>query len=118
MIKNGKIGSFNVFWKGLMISSHPYHREGQYDKHGDDLLNKGKGIPILTQIGAYRSYCELVYQRKLKKKGIRRSDHRIFLYSLLALMRLNGIENDYENGYLIMEKKSYWKQTAQISSGL
>ena len=44
----------------------------------------------------------LMYKRKINNLPIYRSDHELFLGSLMALLRLKIIDNDDNNGYLIM----------------
>ena len=102
MIYQGSEGSMCFYYKGLLISSYPLSKFKTYEKYlnqGEDLIYKSKGTPIRIQIKTYLGFCNLIYNRKLKKKPIYRQDHIMFLNSLTALMRLRIIDNDESNGY-------------------
>ena len=110
-IYNGSQGSLNLYYKGLLISSFPLSKNKPFEKYKllgerfilDSMITKN--ININLQLKSYRIFCDKIYERKKNKQGIRRDDHELFLFSLLALLKLKGIENDNENGYLIMPKK-------------
>jgi hypothetical protein len=116
-IYNGKWGSFNVFWKGLLISSFPLHKPNKdaarYIYQGDYLLlqvlrdPKHKNTKIYEHIKVLTHFCNQIYRRKLNKLPIRRSDHELFLSSVMALEKLKIIDSkdDTQNGYFIMPKK-------------
>lgn len=116
-IYNGKWGSFNVYWKGLLISSFPLHKPNKdaarYIYQGDYLLlqvlrdPKHKNTKIYEHIKVLTHFCNQIYRRKLNKQAIRRSDHELFLSSVMALEKLKIIDSEYdaENGYFIMPKK-------------
>lgn len=69
------------------------------------MIQSSKGIPILIQIKTYLQLCNMMYSRKKAGKPIRRSDHRMFMNALMALIRLKIIENDDDNGYLECVRK-------------
>ena len=115
-IYNGKWGSFNIFWKGLLISSFPLNKPNKdaarYIYQGDYLLlqvlrdPKHKHTKIFEHIKVLYHFCNQIYKRKLNKQTIRRSDHELFLSSVMALEKLKIIDSDDpENGYFIMPKK-------------
>ena len=108
MIRNGKDGSLNLYFKGTLISSFPLSKNKTFDKYfyqGEYLIRKSKHIPIKLQIKTYLQYCNMIRNRKINKQPIYASDHIMLLNSLFALMRLKIIDNDETNGYLIMKKK-------------
>ena len=108
MIYQGSKGNISLFYKGKLISNFPLTKKRGVDDylyHGEYLLNECKGIPILEQIKNFSRFCCMVYHRKIQNKPIYKTDHQIFLCCLMALLRLKVIDNDDNNGYLIMPKK-------------
>lgn len=108
MIYQGKYGSMCFYYLGMLISGFPLsdiHTEENYLYQGDHLIMETKGIPIMNQITAYRSFCNLIYRKKHNKERITRREHILFISSLCALLRLNVIQNDDMNGYLICKRK-------------
>ncbi len=108
MIREGSKGSLNLYYKSLLISSYPLTNKKTFDNYfyqGEYLIRKSKHIPIKLQIKTYLNFCNVIHRRKFNNQPIRKTDHEMFLNSLFALMRLNIIENDESNGYLIMNKK-------------
>tara|TARA_R110001592_G_scaffold353717_3_gene652808 strand:- start:5592 stop:5921 length:330 start_codon:yes stop_codon:yes gene_type:complete len=108
MIREGCKGSLNLYYKSLLISSYPLTNKKTFERYlyqGEYLIRKSKHIPIKVQIKTYIHFCNMIHRRKFNHQPIRSSDHEMFLNSLFALMRLNIIEDDENNGYLIMNKK-------------
>ena len=108
MIRQGCKGSLNLYFKDVLISSFPLTNKKtvqQYLNQGEHLIMQSKGIPIRIQIKTYLDYCNVIKRRKENNQAIYKSDHIMFLNCLFALMRLNLIEDDDANGYLIMNKK-------------
>ena len=108
MINEGENGSISLFYNGILISSFPLTKNNDindYINQGEDLIRKSKGIPILKQLHLYQTYCDMTYSRKTRNKSIEKNDHILFLACLMALLRLQIIDNDDNNGYLIMPKK-------------
>ncbi len=107
-IYEGSNGSLNLYYKGLLISSFPLTKKNTFTRYkyqGEYLIRKSKHIPIKIQIKTYIHFCNMIHRRKINNQAIRKSDHQMFLNSLFALMRLNIINDDESNGYLIMNKK-------------
>lgn len=105
MIYKGSKGNISLFYKGKLISNFPLTEKKNLENYlyqGDYLIKKSKGIPIVCQIQLYKKFCDLMYHRKINKLPIYRSDHELFLSSLMALLRLKKIDNDDNNGYFIM----------------
>ena len=117
MIYNGSQGTICFYFKGLLISSFPLHKPNKdaarYIYQGDYLLlqvlrdPKHKNTKIYEHIKVLTHFCNQIYRRKLNKQAIRRSDHELFLSSVMALEKLKIIDSEYdaENGYFIMPKK-------------
>lgn len=110
MIKQGKQGSYNLFYKDILISSFPIHNKRMiegYNNQGIELIEDSlrKNISLKTQIRVYKNYCNIIYQLKKQKRKIPTDDHICFLNSFLALMKLNIIHEDDSNGILIMGRK-------------
>ena len=110
MIYNGCDGSLNLYYKGLLISSFALTKKKTFEAYkyqGDYLILKSmKEKLIIKQIVfTFTHFCDMIYDRKKNKQPIRRSDHEYFLSCLFSLMKLKIIDNDENNGYLIMPKK-------------
>ncbi len=108
MIREGSNGSLNLYYKDLLISSFPLTNKKTFERYfyqGEYLIRKSKHIPIKIQIKTYIQFCNMIHRRKFNGEPIYKSDHELFLNSLFALMRLNIIDDDESNGYLIMNKK-------------
>ena len=108
MIYQGSKGNISLFYKGNLISNFPLTKKrgvDDYIYHGDYLLNECRGIPILELIKNFSRFCSAIYFRKIQDKPIYKSDHRLFLSCLMALLRLKVIDNDDDNGYLIMPSR-------------
>lgn len=102
-IYQGSEGSICLFYKGMMISSYSLTETKtmkRYLYQGDAMIRSSKGIPIKIQIKSYLQFCNMIHRRKRNHQPIRRSDHIMFMNSLMALVRLGIIENDDDNGYL------------------
>lgn len=108
MIYNGSSGNISFYYNGLLISNFPLTSKKKVEDYiyqGDYVIKQSKGVSILLQIQAYKKFCDIMHYRKQNKLPIYRSDHELFLGSLMALLRLNIIENDDKNGYLVMPNK-------------
>jgi len=110
MIKQGKQGSYNLFYKNLFMSSYPIHNarmiEG-YNNQGIVLIEQSLRInkSLKEQIKIYKLFCNCIYNKKKNKEKICTDDHKCFLNCFLALMKLKVIQEDDENGILIMGRK-------------
>ena len=109
-IYNGSNGSLNLYYKGLLISSFPLTKNKtfkRYQYQGEYLILKSmkENFKIKQIIFTLTHFCNVIYNRKLNKQPIRRSDHEYFISCLFGLMKLKIIDNDDLNGYLIMPKK-------------
>ena len=110
MIYNGCNGSLNLYYKGLLVSSFPLTRKKTFERYfyqGESLILKSmkEKRKIKQIILTLTHFCNIIYARKINKKPIRRSDHEFFLSCLFGLMKLKIIDNDENNGYLIMRRK-------------
>jgi len=110
MIYNGSHGSLNLYYKGLLISSFPLSKKKTFETYqyqGEYLILKSmrENLKIKQMIFTFTHFCNMIHKRKLNKQPIRRSDHEMFISCLFGLMKLKIIDNDNENGYLIMPKK-------------
>tara|TARA_R110002126_G_scaffold120612_2_gene261810 strand:- start:562 stop:888 length:327 start_codon:yes stop_codon:yes gene_type:complete len=108
MIYRGSKGNLSLHYKGQMISNYPLTNKKTFERykcHGHALIldSLKKKNPIKLQIFTYLNFCNMILRRKVEKKGIRRSDHELFLSCFFALMKLKIIEENDLNGYLIME---------------
>ena len=107
MIYQGSKGNISLFYKGKLISNFPLTKKKKFEDYlyqGEYVIKQSKKNPILVQIDAYKKFCDLMYYRKNNNLPIYRSDHELFLGSLMALLRLKIIDNDDNNGYLIMSR--------------
>ena len=109
-IYNGCDGSLNLYYKGLLISSFPLTKKKTFEAYkyqGKYLIIRSlkENLKIKDIIPTLIYFCDEIYNRKINKQSIRRSDHELFLSSLFGLLKLNIIQDDDENGFLIMPKK-------------
>lgn len=108
MIREGSEGSINIFFRGLLVSSFPLTKKKtveRYKQQGEEIIRKGKGVKILDQIKAYFMFIEAIYNRKKKNLPIYRTDHINVLNAVMALIRLEVMENDSNNGFYVAPKK-------------
>ena len=107
MIYNGCDGSLNLYYKGLLVPLTKNKTFERYKYQGEYLILKSmkENFNIKVIIKAFTEFCNMIYDRKKNKQPIRRSDHEYFLSCLFSLMKLKIIDNDENNGYLIMPKK-------------
>lgn len=108
MIYQGKEGSMCFYYKDILISGFALSKKKTPDAYlyqGDHLIKQSKGINIKKQIEAYLYFCNVIYERKIKKRRIKREDHIYFISCLSALLRLKIIENDDANGFLVCPPK-------------
>ncbi len=106
----GSEGSLNLYYKGLLVSSFALTKKKPFESYqyqGEYLILRSMrdNYNIKRIIYTFTDFCNSTYKRKKNKQAIRRGDHEMFLGCLFALMKLKIIENDNENGYLIMPKK-------------
>ena len=110
MIKQGCNGSLNMYYKGLLVSSFALTNNKTFDRYkyqGEYLILKSmkEKFKVKQIIFTFTHFCNVIYQRKLNKQPIRRTDHEYFVSCLFGLMILKIIEDDDDNGYLIMPPK-------------
>ena len=108
MIREGSEGSINIFFRGTLVSSFPLTKKKtveRYLQQGEEIIRKGKNVKILDQIKAYFLFANFIYDRKKKNLPIYASDHIQFLNAVMALIRLEIMQNDDENGYYVAPKK-------------
>tara|TARA_R100000654_G_scaffold75180_1_gene111834 strand:- start:1541 stop:1894 length:354 start_codon:yes stop_codon:yes gene_type:complete len=110
MIKQGKKGSYNIFYRGLFISSFPIHNDKMiegYNNEGIDLIEQSLRLNynLKKQINLYKSFVNMIYNHKKNKKKIPTCDHIYFIKCFLALMKLRVIIENDNNGILIMKRK-------------
>ena len=108
MIYEGKNGSINLFWKDTFISSLPLGgKTKNYNKYKTEahrfLMYSLESENIKELIHHYNQCCNNIYWMKTNNKKICCEKHMLFQYSLLALIRLNLIDED--DVLLIMNKK-------------
>lgn len=116
MIRQGKLGSFNLYWKGELLSSFPIHNETDIDDYiyqGTYTILHGmkdpnfKNYKLKHHIEAYMLFCNQMFIRKRDGKRINSSDHQLLLSSMMALEKLKIIDSEYDNlkGYFISPRK-------------
>ena len=109
MIHQGSNGSLSLYYKGLLISSFALTNKKtfkRYNYQGEHLILKSirENIKIPLQIETYIYFCNTIHRRKLNKQSIRRRDHEMFMACLFALMKLQIIRDDSDNGTFIMPR--------------
>lgn len=112
MIYEGKNGSLNVFLNDLLICSFPLTDKKTYERYKYQgeyyILNCFKeNINIKQQIEMYYKFCNIIYVKKKNKRPIWRSDLRMFMSMIFALIKLKIIDED--DHILICKKKKQRK---------
>ena len=110
MIREGSKGSINLFYKGVLLSSFPLTQrktEAYYLNLGDEMIigSMRAGHKIKDQIKTYLTWCNMSHTRKVNKMRMKVKDHDLVLSCFFALIKLQILENDNENGYLVMARK-------------
>jgi len=99
-----------IFWKGLLISKFKYNTKKELLQVGRDFVEDSlrKGEPLKKQIQVYRFMLDSLYNRKINKSAIWRSDHNIGVNCILALITLKqvDIDSDLEGLYFPPKRKS------------
>tara|TARA_R110000765_G_scaffold355053_1_gene445239 strand:+ start:115 stop:441 length:327 start_codon:yes stop_codon:yes gene_type:complete len=108
MIYKGSNGNLSLHYKGLMISNYPLTKNKNVERYkyqGQALIldSLNNNLNLKKQIYTYLYYCNIIYNKKLNRQAIYRSDHHLFISCFFALIKLKIIEEDDMNGYLIME---------------
>ena len=97
-----------LFWNGLYLSKFKYKTKEGLLLLGKNFVEENirSGKTIKLQILVYKNYLNTIYERKKNKQGIRRSDHQIVLYTMMALIVLKQIEleDDINNGLFFAPK--------------
>ena len=99
MIREGKNGSLNLFFKDLLIGSYPLSEKKTYERYkyqGEYLILKSmrENINIPFQIKTYLLFCNNILRRKKNKLNIWRSDYEMFLSCIFALMKLKILDDE------------------------
>ena len=104
----GSQGSLTLYYKDLLIGYYPLTKKKTYEIYkyqGDILILKSMRetkFKIKQQIETYIHFCNVIYNRKKNKLGIRRGDYEMFLSCIFALIKLQII--DEEQSIFIMPK--------------
>jgi len=120
MIREGKNGSLNLFYKELLIGSYPLTDKKTYERYkyqGEYLIltSMRENIKIPFQIKTYILFCNSILRRKENKLNIWRSDYEMFLSCIFALIKLKILDED--DSVLIVGKKKKKKKTQASGSG-
>ena len=100
-----------TFWDGLYISKFKVKNKKELYDRGNDLLltSLKEGHSLKYQALVYKKFLDQLCDRKLRKESIWRSDHNFGIMCLMALIKLNYVEeqDDPERGlYFPRRKKS------------
>ena len=106
-IYEGSNGSLNLFYNERLVSSFPLTNKktfSRYKYQGDYIILKSMNekLKLKQIIITFKSFCDLIYQRKKNNQAIRKSDHQMFLSCFFGLLKLKQIDED---NILIMKKK-------------
>tara|TARA_R110000803_G_scaffold171408_2_gene234355 strand:- start:733 stop:1059 length:327 start_codon:yes stop_codon:yes gene_type:complete len=95
-----------TYWKGTIISKwEETHTETDLLKIGSDLIMTGlkDGVSIQKQIEGYKRFMDGIKKRKDEKKPIRRTDHNMGLFALMALVKTKQIDFDDDNDGIFIQ---------------
>ena len=89
------------------MSSFPLTKKKTFERYkyqGEHIILKSMNekLKLKQIIITLKSFCDLIYQRKINKQAIRKSDHQMFLSCFFGLLKLKQIDED---NILIMNKK-------------
>ena len=93
MFIEGKKGQLTIFYKEILIAGYPIGQMSYHDYQLIDSMRSHKRN-MREQILAYRTFCNAILFRKLKKKYISEDDYRMFLACSLALVKLKILDED------------------------
>lgn len=100
MIKEGRYGSINIFYKDQYFLSVPKHREDQYDKFMIDankvlMSQMKKGHTLKEIIGICESGMKMYAKRKfIHKKKLTREEYETLASIHFVLLRVNRLKKD------------------------
>tara|TARA_R110000765_G_scaffold414765_1_gene515440 strand:- start:341 stop:694 length:354 start_codon:yes stop_codon:yes gene_type:complete len=99
MFIEGKKGQLTIFYKEILIAGYPIGQMSYHDYQlvANDLIidsMRSHKRNMREQILAYRTFCNAILFRKLKKKYISEDDYRMFLACSLALVKLKILDED------------------------
>ena len=115
----GKDGQIALFYRDIHIANFPLGvmQLDDYQYNANQLILDGMkdGMKIPEIINALRLFCESIRyitwdnnrKKKYKRKEISLEDYRLFLGSLLALVKLKIV--DEEDAYMIFPKRAVLK---------
>ena len=115
----GKDGQIALFYRDIHIANFPLGvmQLDDYQYNANQLILDGMkdGLKIPAIIHACRLFCESIRyltwdnnrKKKYKRKEISLEDYRLFLGSLLALVKLKIV--DEEDAYMIFPKRAVLK---------
>ena len=115
----GKDGQIALFYRDIHIANFPLGvmQLDDYQYNANQLILDGMkdGLKIPEIINALKLFCESIRyltwdnnrKKKYKRKEISLEDYRLFLGSLLALVKLKIV--DEEDAYMIFPKRAVLK---------
>tara|TARA_Y100001937_G_scaffold43725_1_gene61683 strand:+ start:6831 stop:7181 length:351 start_codon:yes stop_codon:yes gene_type:complete len=114
-IYQGSQGSLNLFWNDLFISSFPLSKKKKlslYEYEGTHLITEAlkDNVPFNTIHEILSLFCKGMYNRKVNKLPIYKTDHELFMCSIFGLIKLKKI--DFDDNVLIMCRKKPKKITS------
>lgn len=115
VVYQGSQGSLNLYWNDLLISSFALSKKKKlevYEYEGTHLIREAlkDNVAFNKLHKVFKMFCEGIYQRKLNKQPIYKTDHELFLCSIFGLIKLNKI--DFDDNVLIMCRKKPKKITS------
>jgi hypothetical protein len=107
--KVGSKGSIGFFYEGHLCSIFALSEQFTSDylfNWSNDMVIKDlkKGYTIKRQIQLSKLFCSVFYYRRVLKQKVASYDHRVFVRSLLFLIKTGELKNDDKNGYMILKK--------------
>tara|TARA_R110000787_G_scaffold90551_1_gene191082 strand:+ start:166 stop:492 length:327 start_codon:yes stop_codon:yes gene_type:complete len=90
------MGWIYIYWKDLNISKFKYSTKEKLYLSGKNFIenNIRENKSIGLQIKVFNHFIEQIYNRKINKLGIRKTDHQIVLQSVMALLVLKQYDED------------------------
>ena len=85
-----------LYWNDLNISKFTYQTKEKLYLCGKSFVEQNirENKSIGLQIKVFNHFIETIYNRKINKLAIRRTDHQIVLQSIMALLVLKQYDED------------------------
>jgi|TARA_R100001086_G_scaffold28126_1_gene12974 hypothetical protein len=104
----------SFFYKGVLINSETMISDSVElleDKANETILTiMKKQIPLKSQITAYKQTLQKTIDKTRNREFVSRFNRRLSSIAIFTLMKLQRLDNDNKNGYIITKNKKKIKK--------